>query len=548
MKDIQIDKPGLYIAGPLFLICTQALAIHFGEGEAVYLLFISLLGLLLCSYFNKKGCFFSLLFIGLGILAKYGFSDSYGLWQMGLEGSVACSFVITTLMLDQQKSKFKSLFEVAKTRESTILNLEEDLSKIHEATLSDQLSLQEKNVELQKELEEMGTEHSSVLILNEVLRKTAAAQTQEAEELAKNGLEQEKRIGSFLAEIDALQKELVRVSNESGLLEENGQLRQELTVARDESEQMHQTNENLARLHTKEMEKAQELSEKLHALHANMQKVQEEHNIARGENRMLSTHLEQLTEELEKALTSLKQAEKVQIEKNFLTERLANAEAQMAAMNSRMEILAQRPETCEEREKLIAKEAELVKMGESLQDIEQKLSGNDGQLAQLEQQLTQAREKLDGTIAELSTQRAQLEQKEEEINLLREQLNNVNPQELKEKLAERETTLSQIEERLKDLSQTESLYKQLKAQFEEKNTVLGETRTKLFHTETKLQQIQIEKEQAALAKDPLPSDWEKDIRALEEEISNLQAENIQLQEIISQLSRGETPPPPQLEF
>ena len=409
----------------------------------------------LCAYYKIRGCVYALLFLGLAAVVKHGFFTSNHFWQFCLEGSLASGFLITALTLDQRKSMVDALQEISKTRESTISHLEEDLSKLKSSTDAQQISLQERLSLKQSELDELQAELSSILMLNGVLRKTTAERTVEAEHLGENVLDKDRRICALLAEIDDLQKELARVSNLSGMTEENRNLQKELNTVRVDKAQTLLINETLVRLHAKEVQKVTEISDKFHVLHADRQKALEDLGSAKAEIQMLSTHLQQTTEELERALTSLKQTEKVQIEKNFLQERLHSAEAELAAVVPKAEILEKAPS--------------------DLQAVRQEF---------------------------LRT----LDQKEE------------------------------TEEKLKANAQIESLYNQLRKQFEEKNVILHETRAKLFQTETELQKLLIEKEQHQ--PDLLSTDLAQEMTELTREISDLQFENDQLQQIITSLNQN----------
>ena len=501
INERDVDAPWLFLAGPLFLLCTVAIAASSGGQTNLYWLAAALVGMTLCAYYKLRGCVYAVALLALASVVKHGFFTTDHFWQFGLESSLACGLLITTLTLDQRKSIVQSLQETANTRGSAISNLEEELSKLMETSQSQQMFLQEKLAETQKEREDLQSEVSSILILNEVLRKTTARQTEDAERLAEGSLDKERRVGSLLDEIDALQKELARVSDLSGLAQENTNLLDELNMARSDRAQTHLINETLARLHAKEAQKAQEASEVSHALHAEKQMLQEELGAAKAEVNMLSTHLQQVSEELEKSLVSLEKMEALQVEKKFLQERLQTAEQELASAMQKMESYAHPP------------------------------------LAQENPAIRAEREAL---LEKLAEQEALLHKfQEKEIGLDKVTETEV----LLDKLSEQETLLAQMEERLKTVVQTETLYKQLKAQFEEKNAVLHETRAKLFQADTQLQQLLIEKEQLSLHSEPIPVELQQEICALEQEVSDLREENDHLLQIVTSLSTGETRTP-----
>jgi|GEM_PF-2846908 chromosome segregation ATPase len=287
IKERDIEAPWLFLAGPFFLLCTFAVATWSNDSMNLYWLAAALIGMTLCACYKLRGCVFAIILLGLISALKHGFLITDHFWQFGLESSLACGLLITSLTLDQRKSLLRGLQETANIRGSTISNLEEELAKLMGTSQSQQIFLQEKLVETQKEREESQSEVSSILILNEVLRKTTARQTEEAEQLAEGSLDKQRRIASLLDEIDALQNELARVSDLSGVAKENARLLEELNCARSDRAQTDLLNEMLAH-YAKEAEKAPEITEVIHVLREENQAIQEELKAAKEEVQMLS--------------------------------------------------------------------------------------------------------------------------------------------------------------------------------------------------------------------------------------------------------------------
>ncbi len=128
--------------------------------------------------------------------------------------------------------------------------------------------------------------------------------------------------------------------------------------------------------------------------------------------------------------------------------------------------------------------------------------------------------------AERNFLKERLESAQEEIALLQSRRPQVDPQ-----IAEQ---LAFAQEKIGELAQIEPLYKQLKKQFEEKNQVLHQARSDLFKVDTELQRVKIEK--AALELNPVPKEVEQELEALTRQITLLEEENSDLQELVSLLS------------
>jgi hypothetical protein len=122
---------------------------------------------------------------------------------------------------------------------------------------------------------------------------------------------------------------------------------------------------------------------------------------------------------------------------------------------------------------------------------------------------------------------------EMELSLLKK-----TPEEMEAIRQERDALADQLmkaQEKMNFLSKLEPLHRQLKAQFEEKNKVLHETRAALFTVDTELQTLKMEREQKNLQFNPLPEGLSQELVALDREMSHLQAENEELQKLVSHL-------------
>ncbi len=240
------------IWGPLFLLC----ALAFGVKTAIPfdLLFLTVAGLVLSARWRLRGCCYALVLLALFAAVKHFFITDH-LWQLAIEGSLGLSYFITALSYEEGTQYLESLNQQMQLRKASLENLEEELAKVRESALSQQITFQEKIASLQKELEDLQGDHSSILILNEVLRKTTARHMHESEKYA-----------LLKEELQETEKELGRLSNTEALAVQNRDLMKELNAARYQKEQTHLINETLARLHARENLKAKETAEEASAL------------------------------------------------------------------------------------------------------------------------------------------------------------------------------------------------------------------------------------------------------------------------------------------
>lgn len=165
--------------GPVFLLislgATAKMAIPYD------LLLVSSFGFILSAKLQIRGAAYSLAALGLIVAIRHAFFIEDHLWQLGIEGSIALGFLITALSFEEQFHFVNALECQIETQKVAFLNLEEEHSTFQETAQNQKILFQEKVDETQKELEELQIEYSSLLILNEVLRKTSAKQLKEAE-------------------------------------------------------------------------------------------------------------------------------------------------------------------------------------------------------------------------------------------------------------------------------------------------------------------------------------------------------------------------------
>lgn len=503
------EIPFWSILGPVSLLCTFALSAK--SSIPLDLLFLALTGLFLTARWQKKGCVYALVLLAAGSAIRHCFLSSNHLWNLGLEASLGCAFVVTSLAFDHGIAFIQSLTAEIEAGAGTVKNLEEELAKSQEESALLQEALQEKTAAVQKELEELEAEHSSILILNEVLRKTAARQSEEKDSLAEITMDQERRLALLGQEAASLEKELARLRASDALAIENRSLQKELNAARIEKEQTHLINETLARLHAKENLKLRDAQEEIVRVQEEARQIREEASFAKSEVEMLTAHMERVASEREQVRMALEEAKEVQLERNFLKERLEAAEREVAVLRE--------TQPQEKDLRLIAQlEAEKASL---LQRI-----GIAERLEAEKAALLQRVSALEAELAEKVRKAASLEALEQ---LQRE---TVKAEAEKAHLKEQ---IGFLQEKMQTLAQIEPLFKQLKNQFDEKNKVLHQTRSELFKADTALQALQIEKEQSALL---IPDE----VSQLDEEITRLEEENQELQDLVSVLSGQQIDP------
>ena len=234
-------QEGLQLFGPAALLC--AIALH------PLALLIAAPGFALATIFRMRGFAYALVLLGLGAFFNHGFVTHQHLWQIGLEASLACSLWIVALAQEHSAQLSHSLESQLEAQKATMRNLEEDLSKNREGTTTAQMAADVKITALQNRVEETEKEYSSLQILNEVLRKTAARHIEEKGELEKSSIDLQRKIGLMRDEIGRYEQKRP----------DRDELMRELNAARIAREQTHLINETLAKLHAQKCQELEQL-------------------------------------------------------------------------------------------------------------------------------------------------------------------------------------------------------------------------------------------------------------------------------------------------
>lgn len=436
----------LHLWGPVFLLCTIALA---SVKAPLDLLAMALGGYYLCARLQMRGFAYTLVLLGVGAPLRHLFEVSDHLWSLGIEGSLACAFFITALAFEQTKSKTQSLADHIETGKASLQNIEEELSKERESAVANQVALQEKIDSLQKEFEEIQSEHSSILILNEVLRKTAAKHGEENGKIAHLALDLEHRIAVLQNELQQSQKELARVKGSDALVIENQKLMKELNAVRYEKEQTHLINETLARLHARENLKAREAAEKIDALAAEKKEMERrlltELTASKSESKIFSDTHEQASRELERVRATLKELSGVNDQKNFLQERLRLAEEEISLLKQKASQPQSDPRSSEKIDSLHQERQQLTEqLSRALEKI-QSLSQTETLFKQLKKQFEEKNQILHQTRSELFKTDTELQRLSMEKSQAGLQFNPI-PKEVGEQMESLDAHLQQLEE------------------------------------------------------------------------------------------------------
>jgi DNA repair exonuclease SbcCD ATPase subunit len=310
--------------GPLFILCAFALS-----PQDPLLLSVGIGGLFLSACWQIRGFSYALILLGIVAIAEHAFLSERHFWLLGLEGSYAIAFFITALSSEDRTSFVQSLSAKLEASGASIRNLEDEFASLREASTAERIVLQEKIGTLQKEIEEIQSEQSSLLILNEVLRKTAARECLERDEAKESLVDAERCLAQRFLELEGIQKELAHLTDSNALVLENREVRGEINAARVDREQARLISETLSRLHAKECLKAKEGEARIAFLEEENGKLKKDFSFLQVEAETLTGHLEEIGRERERQQLALQQFEAIQTDRNYLKERVEKAEVEL---------------------------------------------------------------------------------------------------------------------------------------------------------------------------------------------------------------------------
>ena len=258
MRQLLLDDRVLPVTGPLLLVPALLLAGQTGNYD---LLLVAVVGTFLCFHWGLRGCAYALTLLGISAAGKHLWFTEQHVWQLGLEGSVGLSFLVSMLSSQHMVQVFETLQVHSDTKIKTIQHLEDELLQQRVQAAEEQAALSEKLGLERQALEEVQTELFSVTVLNDVLRASNAATVREKEVLADQVLQLERQVAQAKLEL-----EFAEPKSEDVLVEQNKSLFQELNAARIKEAQTHLINETLARLHAKVVGEKEEIRAELEKL------------------------------------------------------------------------------------------------------------------------------------------------------------------------------------------------------------------------------------------------------------------------------------------
>jgi len=478
------------LLGPFFLLLTIALA-------SFELCIITAVSLFLCYRFRFKG-----LYVSLALLIFYSFYvqvnlETFHLWNLGLELSIALGLITTAFGLDEIKN---FIVKGSSTLDKDVINLKNELierQKIFENTeknLQDNLSIL--NVDLDKKDQKI----NALFNENEKIKNSLKESIQKKDYLL-NELDQKvKEIDDLKIIQDELYEKLSYLKDEEFLQEKNKNYQKDLS----------ELNQHL-------QNQKEEKDKILIQLNEKIQKIKV------------------LERSLENSSNNIQEIESLNLKLNQKEDFIKELEMQLNGFAKNIEdidILKQ---------KLIEKDAHIKK----LQDNYQNSNVNSEEIQKLKDSLSQK----ETFIKDIQLKLQNSEKNIKEIDTLNEKVLKQEAfiEKLKQQKAEKDTTktsienitdenlLKEYENKLKEFKKLDSLYTQLKDQFEEKQLVLHNTRQELFSVNEKLTAIQREKNDDFKDLSDNEKALLKDLDLIASELKVYKEENLNLQNLLGEL-------------
>ncbi len=389
-------SPLAQIIGPLFLILAMLLTAKVPAAFNYDLLFVAICGLFLTAKWKTRGLVAAVLLLAFSAGAKHVLFPHHHAWQAGLEGAIGLALFISALVFEEgSKWVFTQQSEVERN-EKTILFLEEDLSQQKELAAVEAAAALEKLDAMRLQFEESNSEIFTLQVLNDVFRKSTAKSIEEKEAAISQARQFTRKEGQLLEEIDSLQKELIRLANESALAQQNKQLFEELNEARVQKEQTHLINDTTQRL-------ARDLEKQLQNANARLEELNE---MTRHSAKDLETKLMEMERQLQEA----------SFDKANADARLEELSMQLEAVRSLQVEPEQQVLSSEEKEQLTLQIEAYQTRLEKYMHMEQLFRQLKAQFEEKNQILHQTRKELFQSDTELQTIKQKLQEKDLESN------------------------------------------------------------------------------------------------------------------------------------
>ncbi len=262
IKDDQIENKTFFylLVGPFFLSLLLLIA-------PIKLSIVALVGLFLCYRFQKKGLLLSNLLLITYFFVNHLTISSSHLFNIGMELSVALSFLITAFAFEEVSAYFDD-FQDEEIEEEKEGEDEKEFKQLEES----QRKLQSDINKLQFEYDEKIAELKSIQNLNDTLRKSLEETTEQKDILSYEALQKDRKIAELSVDWDNNQIE--KIVPDEKVVEELNNLKQKYNELTSEKENLLKQLENLPKeiddqeinAAEKEIEKLKKENEALKAL------------------------------------------------------------------------------------------------------------------------------------------------------------------------------------------------------------------------------------------------------------------------------------------
>lgn len=327
-------KSWVYVLfGPFFVVLSMGFSVYF---QRIDLALIALVGFFLSAHFHSKGLTYAIAGLALFSVPMAFFTSTPLLYLAALEASVALSWFITALTCEDKISLFSSLRTTLEHQSSTIVNLEESLSRAQKEAAEQIIHLEDKQAQAQKELEELKEEKSSLLSLNDLLRKASSSQIEEQEKILHEKEEAHREITRLMNEKEELQQELARLLDTNLLKTQNDELFQELNTARSAQMQTQLINETLARVYANEKQKNEQARQQLLSIEGEKDRFCAEVSSLKTELETVNAYVETLKKEVQLEKEAIDRLEALRQENLFLKERVEQAQLEVATIKNEL--------------------------------------------------------------------------------------------------------------------------------------------------------------------------------------------------------------------
>ncbi|NGX52440.1 MAG: hypothetical protein KR126chlam5_00738 [Candidatus Anoxychlamydiales bacterium] len=478
------------LLGPFFLLLTIALA-------SFELCIITAASLFLCYRFRFKG-----LYISLALLIFYSFYvqvnlETFHLWNLGLELSIALGLITTAFGLDEIKT---FIVKGSSTLDKDVINLKNELferQKIFENTernLQDNLSIL--NVDLDKKDQKINFFFKE----NETIKSELKESIQKKDYLLNELDLKVKEIDDLKIIQDELYEKLSYLKDEEFLQENNQNFQKELSELKLHLQNQKEEKDKILIQLNEKIQKIKILENSLESSNNNIQEV-ESLNLKINQKDNFIKELELNLKGFAKNIEDIDVLNQKLDEKETFIQELQNNTHNSNKSNEDIQHI---------KDSLNQKETFIKTLQLKLQNTEKSIHEIDV--------LNEKVLKQESLIEKLKQQRAEKDSKKASFE-------NITDEKL----------LKEYENKLKEFKKLDSLYSQLKDQFQDKQLVLHNTRQELFSVNEKLTAVQREKNDDFKDLSENEKALLKDLDLIASELKVYKEENLNLQNLLGEL-------------